>query len=751
MRCSPAEQSLIDLAGEIVEALEEEQSRSDTFAQRRKVIADVGSGHHGAHCFNGGGGGMRAAVSIGESEGGNPASFPLGLPPSGVPPLIWGMTIYLVGKLARAYKTAVEARVFEREVADADLVAAVTLGRSSGVSNGDGINQLSLGCGATLAWLGREGGQDHISARVGDGPEATNPAGTSVKAQGRGNASCEFGFGADNYTHFRSDRPASATVVGAGDAGGGGRFARSSTRSRSNGIRVSTSSPRERMLDRSAPCNLVGHPPRGHYTSPQDTRASRWNSYRTASSQNYTKGASAAGVGGQLVPGGSRVQEFGIVSPRTTPGTQSRDHHQQQLGDCSKSAAVALVEAAAFSAVKRSELHARKCRPASASAEGRSIGADTRGATGATDSQDNRLGYGCGDEKRTPFALALDVGGCGEDGRPRPHSARRSDEKVRYLVDGGGRVVGPPIQHRKEDGNVYWAGGNVDPAAEKMQRDAMYMRVHDAKSGGGRIASDDADDNIAKVIAIRMMSPARPARTASSRSGSGSKPRPHSAGAEERGMIDTRIWSSSVARPAVFRCRPRNRVRFEEASGHSPATHARAVPAFLERKTKELERLQAIERERIAAVKGRFTVRPVGTVRDGRENMEATVEAGVEDEDGVRSGQEGSASAAESTDAVSSAIEHLGGQNCDDHNSAMSTMERAGWGQESEFKFVEPGGFYVAGGGSSSPASPQTAARLFEGVSSVEDAEGLLPNAGEQAFFEAWKPKGYGDDLTRFD
>lgn len=219
-------------------------------------------------------------------------------------------------------------------------------------------------------------------------------------------------------------------------------------------------------------------------------------------------------------------------------------------------------------------------------------------------------------------------------------------------------------------------------------------------------------------------------------------------------MIDTRIWSSSIVQPAVSLCRTRNRVRFEGASDHSPATHVGAVPAFLERKTKELERVRAIERERIAAVEGRFAVRrcTAGVATDGRRNMKGTAESRIENQEGIQSGQEGSASAAESADAVCSAIGHLGGHSCDDDNSAISTMERAGWGQESEFRFVESGGYYVAGARkttrtSSSPTSP-TVARLVEGVTSVDDMEGLLPDAGEQAFFEAWKPKDCGDDVS---
>lgn len=75
-RFSPAEKALMELADEVVTALELEQQRSDASAERRRFFAErrnSSDGHRG--------------------EGGDKI---LGRPPVGVPPLIWAMEIHLV-------------------------------------------------------------------------------------------------------------------------------------------------------------------------------------------------------------------------------------------------------------------------------------------------------------------------------------------------------------------------------------------------------------------------------------------------------------------------------------------------------------------------------------------------------------------------------------------------------------------------------------------------------------------------------
>lgn len=79
-RFSPAEKALMELADEVVTALESEQRRSDASAERRRLFAERRNGND-SRC----------------GEYGNKA---LGRPPVGVPPLIWAMEIHLVSGVA---------------------------------------------------------------------------------------------------------------------------------------------------------------------------------------------------------------------------------------------------------------------------------------------------------------------------------------------------------------------------------------------------------------------------------------------------------------------------------------------------------------------------------------------------------------------------------------------------------------------------------------------------------------------------
>lgn len=79
-RFSPAEKALMELADEVVAALESEQRRSDASAERRRFLVDrLNSGRSPRDNHREGGG-----IQV------------LGRPPIGVPPLIWAMEIHLV-------------------------------------------------------------------------------------------------------------------------------------------------------------------------------------------------------------------------------------------------------------------------------------------------------------------------------------------------------------------------------------------------------------------------------------------------------------------------------------------------------------------------------------------------------------------------------------------------------------------------------------------------------------------------------
>lgn len=159
--------------------------------------------------------------------------------------------------------------------------------------------------------------------------------------------------------------------------------------------------------------------------------------------------------------------------------------------------------------------------------------------------------------------------------------------------------------------------------------------------------------------------------------------RPASAGTR---VVDTRTWSSTVVRPNMFRSRPQ-RPRDPARSGHnarsSPLTHVGQVAKFLSRK--ERERREHAERERAAAIKGRFEVIPVNAYSD---------EGG--------------------------------------------TPSRANVANLRKDKNV-----VVVGTGENLLSSVELERLVTVG--------GLMPDTGQQAFMDAWKPTGYGLDLSRYD
>lgn len=293
-RYSPAETSLLELSDEVVAALEVEQRRSDASAERRRFAAEAYNHHRN-----------------GES---------LGKPPAGVPPLIWGMGLHLVGKLARAFRMAVEARAFEREVADADLVAAVTLGRSSGDGEVEGPPRHL----------------DHRMLSAMQGSEERRNEGRcsgSNRAEGEPNeAMC---WGVENYHNFRSDRPRS------GNVGVGRTHSRNRTPPGSS-MRVSDcmyENPGRRTRENAA---------RNSYNSTPNSRLA------------MSGGASQTTIAG---PACANTKTSTVHYSRSGTTETRKSQHPFDV-----SAAVARVEAAVFGTVKPSRLHPR---PTSASAEGR--------------------------------------------------------------------------------------------------------------------------------------------------------------------------------------------------------------------------------------------------------------------------------------------------------------------------------------------------------------------------------------------
>lgn len=214
--------------------------------------------------------------------------------------------------------------------------------------------------------------------------------------------------------------------------------------------------------------------------------------------------------------------------------------------------------------------------------------------------------------------------------------------------------------------------------------------------------------------------PIRPTTSTTTRSSSVAVRRPASASAGGR-VVDTRMWSSNknVTKPgtSVFLCRPKKSLRaasvrfkgsttgFGVSAVSSPLvpTHCGEVPEFLRRKERELIE---IDREKRAAVNGRFEV-----VSDDDE----TNGVGVHERGSGRERFE-----------------------CPDDGGSRSELI----GERREPRTPEGDGWEGERGG-----------RMLSSVRIEDsmDGEGLLPDAGEQAFFDAWKPTGYDIDLSRYD
>lgn len=556
-----------------------------------------------------------------------------------------------MGKLARAFRTAVEARGFEREVEDANLVAAVTLGRSSSPSakgNGksDGSSPWHLGHrmlshirGDDGEWGGiEEGARRQMPQRGVDNgfKEETTNGGRRENPQ--------FGWGSDTYSPRKTQhRPVSCN----GGTDGRQTYRSSPTNSprKAEGLARGEQSRRQAIKGRAgirdghrgpAP-NRSGSPPSGN---PSESRPVRRNN-------------------------GSRTTVEGALQDQ-----QRREHQRRD------SAAIARVEAAVFDTVRPSRLHPR---PGSATVGGRS----------------DRASYGT-----TAAAERL-----------RPQSARLAEPR-----------------------NAFPAGGS---AATEEQKTAYPSSPPDVERDGRRAYEGDWTLESCMVTAARrrQQQPLRPTPNAAAGR------RPASAGGR---VVDTRIWSSNKKvvddRTGVFRCRPNKAVggasvQFEGAaagggvsglSSSSPRvpTHSGEVPEFLRRK--ELELIRA-NHEKTAAANGRFAIVP-------------------DDDDQLdRGGGGGSVDAAR--------IDHRRDEVWG-HRSNGQRRSRRG----SESRVGREGGISI---GATCVEKSDVGSRSDDGygdrpLSSLRiedslDGEGLLPDAGEQAFFDAWKPTGYGIDLSRYD
>lgn len=275
--------------------------------------------------------------------------------------------------------------------------------------------------------------------------------------------------------------------------------------------------------------------------------------------------------------------------------------------------------------------------------------------------------------------------------RPRPQSARLAEP---------GDDFADNRHHSAALGRAMTNQGTREDAQER--------------GGDGRRAYEGEvtpETNMMTGIRQHQQQPVRPTIANANTTGTASTAvrRPASAGGR---VVDTRIWCSNKNAESgsnVFRCRPNSiiraaSVRFESdgAPGVSSSplvpTHAGDVPEFLRRKERDM-----IEgnREKWAAVNGRFAV-----VYD--------------DNDGGNVG--GTERIEYHRDVGQSRDESNGGR------PGARTIESGGWG-------VERG------------SPPLSSVRLEDSM----DGEGLLPDAGEQAFFDAWKPTGYDIDLSRYD
>ncbi|CBN74661.1 hypothetical protein Esi_0037_0079 [Ectocarpus siliculosus] len=611
-RYSPAEKALLELADEVVAALDVEQRRSDASAERRRLAVDR------------------------HNNSGDSRFQALGRPPLGVPPLIWAMEIHLVGKLARAFRTAVEARGFEREVEDANLVAAVTLGRSSPPSSNGGKNDSGPPWHLEHRMLSVLRGDEEEererlqrARREFENTESCTMAANNQREQQR------FGWGADTYSPRRIYRPMTGNV---GTDEGQPKYGSSPT----------TSPRRKEGLARgqqSRPDSTKGR------TGVRDGRhASTFNRPGTmARGSTFESKAKQQCSSSRTVDGNTR-------------DLQNQDQREQQRQD---SAAVARVEAAVFDTVRPSRLHPR---PGSASFEGRS----------------GRVGFyeGCSTLAATE--------------RLRPQSARLPEAHDKFLGEGGRTTV----------------GGHTG-ASHAMPSDAHRSgrRAFEGNSTSGPNGEERPVRTTMTTVALTANTTAR---------------RPASAGGR---VVDTRTWSSNSnvveAGTGVFRCRPnkttRAAVRFEASateggvsSSQLVPTHPGAVPQFLLRKEREL--LEA-HRHKQAAVNGRFEVVP-----DQGDDIGGCGDEGVS---GYAAGGSGGDIKSDRRVMNASEISDRWGREIGD------TLEQGGDGGSGAY-----GGRVLL-----------SSVRLEDSM----DGEGLMPDAGEQAFFDAWKPTGYDIDLSRYD
>lgn len=537
-----------------------------------------------------------------------------------------------VGKLARAFRTAVEARGFEREVEDANLVAAVSLGRSPP----------SATTGGSKSEVGPPWHLGHRMLSVLRGGEDEEEKGLRQRARedfekddDMVNSKREpqpFSWGADTYSprHGKHHRPKR-------DIGG--------TDGRQQYPSPTTSPRRAEGLARGEPTGRQGTKIRTGLTTRHHgsnlicpAAGNPGTAYQPKSPQQY---------------GGSKV----------VPGTGRKFQNQQQQREPDKrdEAAVACVEAAVFT-VRPSRLHPR---PVSASFEGRGR-------------------VGCEDYGTSPATV--------EHLRPRPQSARPAEHADGFAGSRSAYHGIPPDNQGSPGRRVY----EEEITPESIMATYNNRRHHHH----------------------HQQQPVRPTTMSTTSPSNVTARRPASAGGR---VVDTRIWSSnkSMTEPGagVFLCRPNKSVRaasvrFKGAANSdgvpgvsSPLvpTHSGEVPEFLRRKERELIEF---DREKRAAVNGRFEV-----VSDDDET------------NGVGIGERGSGR---------QGIEYRsGGGSRGESNGEMPesrTPECDGWEGERGIRML-------------------SSVRIEDSM----DGEGLLPDAGEQAFFDAWKPTGYDIDLSRYD
>lgn len=543
-----------------------------------------------------------------------------------------------MGKLARAFRTAVEARGFEREVEDANLVAAVTLGRSSPPSTKGGNNDAGPPWHLEHRMLSvlRGDEEEEKERRPRAGREFENAEGCTM-ANNQREQQQRFGWGADTYSPRRNHRP------------------KTGNRGMDEGQRKCGSSPT------TSPRRKEGLA-RGEQSRPDSTKGRTGiRDGRQASTFNRA-GTTARGT---TFESKARQQyNNSRTADGNTRGLQNQDQREQQRQD---SAAVARVEAAVFDTVRPSRLHPR---PGSASFEDRS----------------GRVGFyeGCS-------VLAATE-------RLRPQSARLPEAHDKLLGEGGRAGVGGHTG----------ASNTVPSDAHRNGR-----RAFEGNSTRGPNREERPVRTTMTTVALTANTTAR---------------RPASAGGR---VVDTRTWSSNSnvveAGTGVFRCRPnkttRAAVRRFEASAaegggvsSSPLvpTHPGSVPQFLLRKEQEL--LEAYKQKH-AAVNGRFEVVP------------------DQDDDVSGCGDE----------SISGhAVGGSGGDFTSDRREMSSSEISGRWGREVG-DTLEQGG--DGGSGAYGGRVLLSSVRLEDSM----DGEGLLPDAGEQAFFDAWKPTGYGIDISRYD